>query len=105
MFTAWELQLPVKVFYEELQTKLRVEYERRLAAHEIRDPKTYTENAWKKDVSQWPALDLGKLIEYIHILENTKFGNDYIRKYKMQKASSYYRSGFVRAIECVVITH
>ena len=44
-FTAWELQLPVKVSYEELQTKLRVEYERRLTAHGIHDPKTYPENA------------------------------------------------------------
>ena len=64
-FTAWELQLPVKVSYEELQTKLRVEYDRRLTVHGIRDPKTYTEDAWKKGVLQWPPLDLGKLFEYI----------------------------------------
>ena len=102
-FTAWELKLPVKISYEELQTKLRVEYERRLTVHGIQDPKTYPENAWKKDVSQWPLLDLGKLFEYI--LENREFGNDYIGKYKTQKAFSYYKSGFVSPIESAVNSH
>ena len=102
-FTAWELQLPVKVSYEELQTKLRVEYDRRLTVHGIRDPKTYPEDAWKKDVSQWPPLDLGKLFEYI--LENREFGNDYIGKYKTKKAFSYYKSGFVGTIESAVNMH
>ena len=77
-----------------------MEYERRLTTHGIQDPKGYPENSWKKDVSQWPPLDLGKLFEYI--LDNREFGNDYIGKYKTKKAFSYYKSGFVSAIESVV---
>ena len=102
-FTAWELQLPVKVSYEELQTKLRVEYDIRLTVHGIRDPKTYPEDAWKKDVLQWPPLDLEKLFEYI--LENREFGNDYIGKNKTKKAFSYYKSGFVGTIESAANMH
>ena len=57
--------------HEEQQTKLRVEYERRLTTHGIQDPKGYPENSWKKDVSQRPPLDLGKLFEYI--VDNSEF--------------------------------
>ena len=58
---------------------------------------------WKKDVAQWPPLDIGKLFEYI--LENREFGNDYIGKYNTKKAFSYYKSGFVGTIESAVNTH
>ena len=90
-FTAWELKLPIKSSYEELQVKLRVEYQRRLDLHNITDPKCYPANVWRKDVAQWLLLDLGKLFEYI--LENREFGNDYIGKYNIQKASYILRVG------------
>ena len=67
------------------------------------DPKCYPANVWRKDVAQWPLLDLGKIFEYI--LENRDLGNDYIGKYKIQKAFSYFKSGFVGAIECVIEPH
>ena len=99
-FTAWELKIPIRISDEELQAKLRDEYNNRLKKHNLKDPKVYQESDWKKDVSQWPLVDLGKIFEYI--LDNREFGSDYIGKYKTQKAYSYFKSGFVSCIECVV---
>ena len=70
-----------------------MEYQRRLDLHNITDPKCYPANVWRKDVAQWPLLDLGKIFEYI--LENREFGNDYmyIGKYNIQKAFYILRVG------------
>ena len=88
-FTAWELQIPKIISDEEIQAKLREEYNNRLKKHDLKDPKIHHESAWKKDMSQWPLVDLGKLFEYI--LDNREFGSDYIGKHKTQEAYSYFK--------------
>ena len=81
---AWELQIPKIISDEELQAKLREEYNNKLKKHDLKDPKIHHESTWKKDESQWPLVDLGKLFEYI--LDNREFGSDYIGKHETQNA-------------------
>ena len=83
-FTAWELKLPIKSSYEELQVKLNMDIREDLDHYNIKDPKCYPTKVWRKDVVQWPLLHLVKIFEYI--LENRELGNYYIGKYKIQKA-------------------
>ena len=57
---------------------------------------------WKDDITTWPAVDLGKIFHYI--LENKAFEADYVGQYKVKKAYSYFKSGFVAQIVSLVLT-
>ena len=43
-------------------------------------------------MTTWPALDLGKVFSFI--LSKKEFDSDYVGKYKLCKAYSYFVSGF-----------
>ena len=44
-------------------------------------------------MTTWPALDLGKVFSFI--LSKKEFDSDYVGKYKVCKAYSFFASGFV----------
>ena len=45
---------------------------------------------------KWPKVHIGQIFGYI--LENKEFSTDYIGQYKVRKAFSFYKSGFVLKI-------
>ncbi len=51
---------------------------------------------WKNAITTWPTLDLGKIFAFI--LSKKEFDNEYVGKYKLCKAYSYFASGFVGPI-------
>lgn len=44
----------------------------------------------------WPLVDLGHIFHYI--LEKKAFESDYVGQYKVKKAFSYFKSGFVSQV-------
>ena len=65
-----------------------------LAKFQLSDPLAITE--WVDSITSWPQINLGKIFHYI--IENKAFDTDYIGQYKVKKAYSYFKSGFVSQI-------
>ena len=96
-FGAYELKAPKKFSQEEIDRKLKEEYQQRLKKHRINtDPNSIRKEDWKENVHEWPNIDDGMLFSYI--LRVKAVDVDYIGKYKDQKAYSYWLSGFVDTV-------
>ena len=50
-------------------------------------------DGWEDNMFKWPKVHIGQIFGYI--LENKEFSTDYIGQYKVRKASSFCKSGFV----------
>eukprot|EP00794_Sanderia_malayensis_P002409 gene2409-2777_t len=72
-----------------------MEYNAVLELNHLADPLEVT-SGWENDLKSWPPVDLGKNFHYI--LEKKAFDTDYVGKYKIMKAYSYFKSGFVSQI-------
>nr|XP_058953753.1 uncharacterized protein LOC131781114 [Pocillopora verrucosa] len=65
-FGAYELKAPKKFSQEEIDRKLKEEYQQRLRKHRINtDPNSIQKEDWKENVHEWPNLDDGMLFSYI----------------------------------------
>ena len=78
----------------EFQKSIAREYSDMLAKFQLSDPLAITE--WVDSITSWPQINLGKIFHYI--IENKAFDTDYIGQYKVKKAYSYFKSGFVSQI-------
>ena len=94
-FAACEQNVPVAISDMELNKKLKAEYQTGMVNLDI-DPMCIEKDMWKDDVTSWPPLDLGKIFAFI--LSKKQFDSDYVGKYKLCKAYSYFASGFVGTI-------
>ena len=96
-FGAYELKAPKKFSQEEIDKKIKEEYQQRLKKHGINaDPNNIGKGDWKDNVQEWPQIDDGMLFSYI--LKVKAVDVEYIGKYKDQKAYSYWLSGFVDTV-------
>ena len=87
-FGAYELKAPKKFSQEEIDRKLKEEYQQRLKKHRRNtDPNSIQKEDWKENVHEWPNIGDGMLFSYI--LRVKAEDVDYIGKYKDQKAYSY----------------
>ena len=91
-FSACERNVRVVVSDEELRSRPTVEYQQRIKSLP-RDPRLIAEDEWRNYMTTWPALDLGKVFSFI--LSKKEFDSDYVGKYKVCKAYSFFASGFV----------
>ena len=62
------------------------------------DPRNFPDDAWSKDVTTWPEVDLGKIFAFV--LSTKEHGMEFVGEYKTHKAYSYCMSGFVDTIYC-----
>ncbi len=76
---------------EELEKIIATEYKKILESFKIQDP--LASNNFEDNVRNWPPVDLGKIFHYI--LNSKAFEADYVGQYKVKKAFSYFKSGFV----------
>ena len=53
-------------------------------------------NDWEEEVTKWPKTHIGHVFSYI--LEMKAFSTEYVGQYKVRKAYSYFKSGFVHEI-------
>ena len=88
---AYENKTPLKETELEFKESLRQEYKKLLDSQNISDPTTM--NELENDITKWPSVDLGKFFAYI--ISNKAFSTEYVGQYKIRKAYSYFRSGFV----------
>lgn len=87
-FGAYELKAPKKFSQEEIDKKLKEEYQQSLEKHQINtNPNSIRKEDWKENVHEWPNIDDGMLFSYI--LRVKAVDVDYMDKYKDQKAYSY----------------
>ena len=92
---AFEQQILVKETAEDFAETLKNEHKRLLAKYEIeKDPLEMTD--WSEDPTKWPKTNLGNIFGYI--LSKKAFSTDYIGQYKVRKAYSYFKSGFVHQV-------
>lgn len=54
------------------------------------------------DLTTWPLVDLGKIFHYI--ISKKAFEADYVGQYKVKKAYSYFKSGFVAQVLSLKLT-
>ena len=80
---------------DKLHEIIRKEYNTILELNHLADPLEVT-SGWENDMKSWPSLDLGRIFHYI--LERKAFDTDYVGQYKVRKAYSYFKSGFVSQI-------
>ena len=64
-FSAYVLNVPVKVPQEVISTELKKEYQQRLSHNNAPDPNEICPDQWIDDVTLWPDLDWGKLFSFI----------------------------------------
>ena len=58
-FSAYELNVPVKVPHEVISTELKKEYQQRLSHNNAPDTNEVCPDQWIDDVTLWPDLDWG----------------------------------------------
>ena len=92
-FSACERNVGVVVNDEELRSRFAIEYNHRIKGLPS-DPRSIAD--WKNDLTTWPAIDLRKIFSFI--LSKKEFDSEYVGKYKMCKAYSYFASGFVGTV-------
>ena len=91
-FSASEMDIPIIRSTEKQGQMLNEEYRKKLKDYNLPDPCKIS-NSEKIDVKLWPPVNFGNVFEYI--LSMKEFNNEYIGKYKHQKAYSYFDSSFV----------
>ena len=91
---AYENKTPVKETELEFKESLRQEYKKLLDSQNISDLTIM--NDLGNDVTKWPSVDLGQIFAYI--ISNKAFSTEYVGQYKIRKAYSYFRSGFVHQV-------
>ena len=64
-FSAYVLNVPVKVPQEVISTELKKDYQQRLSHNNAPDPNEICSDQWIDDVTLWPDLDWGKLFSFI----------------------------------------
>ena len=92
-FSAVELDLPIIQSSEQQQHLINTEYEKKLVLHHIKDPLRVELSEHSEDMTKWPNIHFGNIIEYI--LNVRDFDTDYVGRYKDEKAYSYWDFGFV----------
>ena len=92
-FSASEMDIPIIQSTEEQAQMLNEEYRKKLQDYNLLDPCKISNREKIDDVKLWPPVNLGNIFEYI--LSMREFNNEYIGKYKDQKAYSYFDSNFV----------
>ena len=84
----------------ELQNTIVKEYQENLDCFGLFDP--LTADGWEDDITSWPLVDLGKIFHYI--ISKKAFEADYVGQYKVKKAYSYFKSGFVAQVLSLKLT-
>ena len=92
---AFEQNLPIKETAETLVFTLQREYSDILKCSGVTEDPLEMEG-WEDNVFKWPKVHIGQIFGYI--LENKAFSTDYIGQYKVRKAFSFYKSGFVHKV-------
>ena len=92
VFSPSEMDIPIIQSTEKQAQMLNEEYRKRMKDYNLPDTCKIS-NSGKIDEKLWPPVNLGNIFEYI--LSMRKFINEYIAKYKNQKAYSYFDSNFV----------
>ena len=92
---AFEQNIPIKQSADDLARALRNEHNILLKSFDIQqDPLEMKE--WNTDLTKWPKVDIGNIFSYI--LEKKAFSTEYIGQYKVRKAYSHFKSGFVHEV-------
>ena len=91
---AFEQNIPIRQSAEDLAKTLRQDYTMLLKSFDIQDPFEIKE--WSSDLSKWPKVNIGNIFSYI--LEKKVFSTEYIGQYKVRKAYSHFKSGFVHEV-------
>ena len=92
---AFELNIPIKQSADDLTRTLQNKHNILLKLFYIQqDPLEMKE--WNTDLTKWPKVDIGNIFSYI--LEKKAFSTEYIDQYKVSKAYSHLKSGFVHDI-------
>ena len=94
-FSACERNVPIIVSDDEFKVRLETEYQSRMKGLSC-DPRSLLADSWVNDVGSWPELDLGKVFSFI--LSHKEHDSEYVGKYKLCKAYSYFASGFVGTV-------
>ena len=90
-FGAYELKVPKKFSQEEIDRKLKEEYQQRLKKTSNKHrTNCIRKEDWKDNVHEWSHIDDGMFFSYILRVKAAKY-ND-------QKAYSYWLSGFVDTV-------
>ena len=79
---------------ESLKQDVLKEYNNVLSFFKIEDPLKI--ELWNDDMKLWPFVNLGHVFHYI--LQKKAFESDYVGQYKVKKAFSYFKSGFVSQV-------
>ena len=94
---AFEQQVPIKVIAENLASNLKQDYEQALKKGDLSfDSLLLNASDWEDNLTKWPRTHIGQIFSYI--LENKAFETEYIGQYKVRKAYSFFKSGFVHKI-------
>ena len=92
---AFEQQTLVKQSAEDLSKSLKDQYGELLKQYNLpKDPLDI--NDWEEEVTKWPKTHIGHVFSYI--LEMKAFSTEYVGQYKVRKAYSYFKSGFVHEV-------
>eukprot|EP00795_Rhopilema_esculentum_P003892 gene3892-15201_t len=92
---AFEQKIPIKESAEDWAKALRHEYTILLKSFDIQqDPLEIKK--WNTDLTRWPKVDIGNIFSYK--LEKKAFSTEYIGQYKVRKAYSHFKSGFVHEV-------
>ena len=92
-FSASEMDIPIIQSTEEQAQMLNEEHRKKLKDYNLLHPCKISNHEKIDDVKLCPPVNLGNIFEYI--LSMREFNNEYIGKYKDQKAYSYFDSNFV----------
>lgn len=92
---AFEQKIPTKESAEQYAQSLKTQHEATLQKYSIQqDPIEIVD--WEEDLTKWPKTNIGQIFSYI--LSSKAFSTDYIGQYKVRKAYSFFKSGFVHQI-------
>lgn len=94
---AIEQDRPIKPATENLASSLKSDNENTLKDGGLTvDPLQLNAGEWEDDLTKWPRTHMGQIFSYI--LENKTFETEYIRQYKVRKAYSFFKTGFVHKV-------
>ena len=92
---AFEQKASIIITAEKLNEALRKDYQTILTTYNIPgDPCDFIE--WNDDMKKWPKTNIGQI--FIFFKKKKAFSSEYIGQYKVRKAYTYFKSGFVDKI-------
>lgn len=91
---AFEHKTPIRDSAESQAKSLQNEHVELLRTYGIKDPLSMFD--WEDCVTKWPHTNIGQIFSFI--LGKKAFDTDYIGQYKIRKAYSYFKSGFVHTV-------